>query len=310
MRVPVLFDLDVTVRSHGWYDLAPWRYDARRRVLARPLQLASGRVVVGEVAEGPAGLAVRLLAEGRPGAQEAREAQDQLRLCLGLDDDLSAFQATAAAQEARRAAGAPGLPDLRWALERGAGRLLRSPTVWEDAVKTLLTTNCSWSLTRAMAARLCQAAGAAGPGGERAFPTPAALAARPERFFRETVRAGYRAPYLRRLAQAVDAGRVDLEGLRRGALTAAELRGRLLERDGFGPYAAEHLARLLGHHDYLALDAWTRDTLRRRRALRRLPAESTVRRWYAPYGRHAGLAMWLEATADWFGDAPAWPGEG
>lgn len=308
MRVPKPFELDLTVRSHGWYDLAPWRYDADRRVLARPLRLSTGRVVRAEVAEGPGGLLVRVLATGRPSSDEASQARGQLRECLALDDDLGPFRSAATAAEARRAAGqGPGLPDLRWALARGAGRLLRSPTVWEDAVKTLCTTNCSWSLTRAMVARLCEAAGDAGPGGERAFPTAAALASRPERFFRDTVRAGYRAPFLRTLARQVEAGRLDLEALRRSPLPAAELRAALLDLDGFGPYAAEHLARLLGRHDFLALDRWTREKLRRLRGLRRVPAERTVRRWYTPYGRWAGLAMWLEATADWFGDAPAWP---
>ncbi|HEY6106480.1 MAG TPA: Fe-S cluster assembly protein HesB, partial [Anaeromyxobacteraceae bacterium] len=302
------FDLDLTVRSHGFYDLAPWHYDADRRVLARPLRLASGRVVRAEVAEGPGGLLFRALAAGRLGPAEAGEARGLLRRCLSLDDDLAGFRAAAEAAEARRAAGTGrDLPDLRWALQRGAGRLLRSPTVWEDAVKTLCTTNCSWALTRAMVARLCEALGEAGPGGERAFPTPEALAARPERFFRDVVRAGYRAPFLRGLARAVAAGRLDLEGWRTGPLDGAGLRAALLEVDGFGPYAAEHLARLLGRHDFPALDAWTREKLRTLRGMRRPPAERTVRRWYAAYGPWAGLAMWLEVTADWFGDRSSWP---
>lgn len=175
-------------------------------------------------------------------------------------------------------------------------------------MKTLCTTNCSWALTRAMVARLCEAAGDRGPaGGERAFPTPAALADRPERFFRDTIRAGYRAPFLRALARAVAGGAVDLEGLRRSPLPAPALRAALLDLEGFGPYAAEHLARLLGRHDFLALDSWTRGKLRSLRGLRSPPADRTVRRWYAPYGDWAGLAMWLEVTADWFGDGPAGP---
>jgi len=306
--VPDHFDLDLTVRSHGWYDLAPWHYDAERRVLARPLRLSSGKVVRTEVAEGPGGLAFRVLSTGRPGAAEASEARALLRGCLALDDDLGGFRALAEAAEVRRASGrGRDLPDLRWALSRGAGRLLRSPTVWEDAVKTLCTTNCSWSLTRSMVARLCEAAGEAGPGGEKAFPTPAALAARPERFFRDTVRAGYRAPFLRSLARAVASGALDLEGWRGSPLPAPALREALLGLDGFGPYAAEHLARLLGRYDFPALDSWTRQRLRALRGMRRQPADSTVRRWYAPYGPWAGLAMWLEVTADWFGEAPTWP---
>jgi len=308
MRVPDPFDLDLTVRSHGWYDLAPWTYLGDRRVLSRPLRLGGGRVVRAEVAEGTGGLLLRLAATGRPTAAEAAEARRQVRACLALDDDLDPFREVAARLEGRRAAGeGRELPDLRWALARGAGRLLRSPTVWEDAVKTLCTTNCSWSLTRAMISRLCEALGEPGPGGERAFPTPEAVAAQPERFLRDAIRVGYRAPFLRRLARDVAAGRLDLEALRSADLATPDLLARLHALHGFGPYAAEHLARLLGHHDFLALDSWTREKLRTLRGMKRQPADRTARRWYAPYGRWAGLAMWLEVTADWFGDRPSWP---
>jgi N-glycosylase/DNA lyase len=308
MRVPARFDLDLTVRSHGWYDLTPWSYDRARRVLSRPLRRGGGGVVRVEVAEGPGGLLFRALAVGRPSAAEAGEARALLRTCLALDDDLAPFHLLAAGLEERRARGeAPALPDLRWALARGAGRLLRSPTVWEDAVKTLCTTNCTWALTRVMVARLCETLGEPGPDGARAFPTAEAVAGRPERFLRDAVRAGYRAPFLRALARRVAAGRLDLEALRAPGLPAPELLERLRALEGFGPYASEHLARLLGRHDFLALDAWTRERLRRLRGMRRAPADRTVRRWFAPYGRWAGLAMWLEVTADWFGERPAWP---
>jgi len=308
MRVPEPFDLDLTVRSHGWYDLAPWRYHADRRVLSRPLRLSSGRVVVAEVVEGPGGLHFRALASGRPSGAESVEARAQVRTCLALDDDLALFHALAAELEARRARGeGRELPDLRWAVARGAGRLLRSPSVWEDAVKTLCTTNCSWSLTRVMVARLCETLGEPGPDGVRAFPTPEAVAARPERFLRDAIRAGYRAPYLRSLAREVAAGRLDLEALRRPDLATPALLTRLRGLDGFGPYASEHLARLLGRHDFLALDAWTREKLRTLRGMKKQPADRTARRWFAPYGTYAGLAMWLEVTADWFGEKPGWP---
>jgi 3-methyladenine DNA glycosylase/8-oxoguanine DNA glycosylase len=301
MLVPRPFDLALVCRSHGWYDLAPWRWDEARRLLARPLRLGSGRVVGAEVAEGQAGLVVRLASKGRLSGADGAEARAQLARALALDEELGPFWELAGQLEARRAAGqGHELPDLRWALSRGAGRLLRSPTVFEDAVKTLCTTNCSWGLTRLMVARLCEALGEPGPDGRRAFPTAEAMARRGETFYRETIRAGYRAPFLRRLARAVAGGRLDLEALLRPEVSTPELLQRLEAIDGFGPYASEHLARLLGRHDFLALDAWTREKLRRLRGRRAVPADATVRRWYRPYGRWAGLAMWLEVTADWF----------
>ncbi len=308
MQVPSPFDLDLTVRSHGFYDLPPWRYDRERRVLGRPLRLAGGRAVHAEVAGGsaPGALAVRLVADGPLAAEPAAEARAQLRSCLGLDEDLSPFYRRLDELSRRPPTRAP-LPDLRWAAARGAGRLLRSPTVFEDAVKTLCTTNCTWALTRVMVSNLVERLGEAAPLGGRCFPTPAAMAERPERFYRAAVHAGYRAPFLRSLARAVASGALDLETWRGSALSTDELGEAIRELDGFGPYATEHLLRLLGRHDHLALDSWNRKKLARLRAKRRLPSDAALRRWYAPYGEWAGLAMWLEVTADWHTDPPTWP---
>jgi N-glycosylase/DNA lyase len=336
MEAPPGFDLALVVRSHGWYDLSPWRWDGERRVLARPLLLSTGRPVLGEVAQpgdprGPAAggaLAFRAVAVGRLTAAEAREARAALRACLALDHDLSDFHARARALEAERACGRPHLPDLRWALGCGAGRLLRSPTVFEDAVKTLCTTNCSWSLTRLMVDRLCEALGEAvfpqqeppprrtsrggaparpGPTSVRCFPTPEAMASRSERFYRERIRAGYRAPFLRRLARQVAAGALELEAMRGSDEPTDSLAERIGAIDGFGPYATEHLLKLLGRFDHLALDSWVRGKLRELRGRRSMPTDRAMRLWYRPYGRWAGLAMWLEVTADWHGDRPTWP---
>ncbi len=301
MQVPEPFDLDLTVRSHGFYALDPWRYDEARRVLGRPLRLAGGRVVYAEVAarEGPGpGLVVRVTAAGRLGAAEGAQARAQMRVALGLDEDLGPFH-----ELARRlsppAAGGAGLPDLRWAAERGAGRMLRSPTVFEDAVKTLCTTNCAWALTETMVTNLVEALGQEGPLRTRAFPTPEVMARRPERFYRDRVRAGYRAPFMRSLAASVASGRLELERWRTSPLGTDALGRQIAQIKGFGPYATEHLLRLLGRHEHLALDSWNRKKLARLRGAGRQPSDRTLRRWYAPYGRWAGLAMWLEATADW-----------
>src|SRR5260370_39597849 len=56
----------------------------------------------------------------------------QVRHILSLDLDLTPFYAVAAED-----------PDLAWVLT-GAGRMVRSPTVFEDVVKTICTTNPSW----------------------------------------------------------------------------------------------------------------------------------------------------------------------
>jgi N-glycosylase/DNA lyase len=297
LEQPEPFDLDLTVRSHGFYDLAPWSYDADRGVLSRPLRLAGGRVVVAAVRRRGGRLVARVDSPRPPGPRDAAEVRRQLRICLALDEDLGPFYARVRAIE----------PSLRWAAERGAGRLLRSPTVFEDTLKTLCTTNCTWALTRIMVRNLVDAAGDEGPGGVRAFPTPSALADRPEAFFREVIRAGYRAGAMRTIARAVASGALDVERWRDPTIDAEALAGAIAELPGFGPYATEHLLRLLGRYDHLALDSWSRAKLARLRRKRRVPPDATMRRWFAPFGAFAGLAMWLEVTADWHGAPPTWP---
>jgi len=309
VETPVPFDLDLTVRSHGFYDLSPWSYEPERRLLSRPLLLATGRAALVEIA--PAGgagegLALRVLAEGRLSAPEAREARAQVRTCLALDEDLAPFHARVRELEAAPPPRRP-LPRLAWAAERGGGRLLRSPTVFEDAVKTLCTTNCTWALTRVMVRNLVERLGVPAPLGGRTFPAVAAMAERPERFYRDVIRAGYRAGAMRAIARDVASGAIDMEGWRDPSLATEDLAERIRELPGFGPYATEHLLRLLGRYDHLALDSWTRGKLARLRGARRPPTDRAMARWYAPYGRFAGLAMWLEVTADWHGAVPAWP---
>ena len=81
--------------------------------------------------------------------------------------------------------------------------MLRSPTVFEDLVKMLCTTNCSWALTQKMVTGLVENLGRETDDGRRSFPTAEAMADMPLQFFVDEVRAGYRAPYLKELADRV-----------------------------------------------------------------------------------------------------------
>ena len=62
---------------------------------------------------------------------------------LGLDQDLSDFYAIAANE-----------PKLAGAAAGAEGRILRSPTLFEDVVKTILTTNTVWGSTKRMVANV------------------------------------------------------------------------------------------------------------------------------------------------------------
>lgn len=216
---------------------------------------------------------------------------------LRLDDDLSEFYALIEAD-----------PDLSWAVS-GAGRLMRSATVFEDVVKTICTTNCAWSGTVRMVSALVEHLGDRSPGAPagswrgRSFPTPRAMAAAPESFYRDVARAGYRAAYLRSLARMVVGG-LDLEAWATATpaeLPDEELALRLRALPGVGPYAAAHIMLMLGRYSALILDSWTRPTYARI-AGRKSASDEVIARRFRRYGSFAGLAFWLFLTRPWVPD--------
>lgn len=280
---PPGWTLDTVVRSHGWCSLAPGAYDQERRRFHRTLALPDA---------GP--LTVTVHADGAvdwgrtAGTDEDRaEIVRQLRRMLCVDDDVEEMLAAFAR-----------VPWLRWDPSRGAGRLLRSPTVWEDLARMLATTNCSWSLTKAMTTKLVDTLGAVGPAGERAFPTRRAVRAAGVGHLRDVVRAGYRAESFLALAETD----VDVEAWLGCDLPDAELSAQVQGLRGFGPYAADGMLGLLGRPRGFAIDAWVRVKLP---ALlgRRSMTDEQIRKRYRAFGRWAGWALWTELTSDWFDPA-------
>jgi N-glycosylase/DNA lyase len=177
---------------------------------------------------------------------------------------------------------------------------MRSPTVFEDVVKTICTTNCAWSATVRMTTALVEQLGLEAPGGRRAFPAPAAMAGADEAFYRDVVRAGYRGAYLLSLAESVAEERLDLEALNDPELSDDEVADRLTALPGCGPYATAHIMMLLGRYSRLVLDSWTRPTYARLRG--RKAADRTIERRFRSYRDYAGLAFWLYLTRDWVED--------
>jgi N-glycosylase/DNA lyase len=296
IETPPDFAFDRTVRSHGWFDLPPFSYDREAATLAFAYDDAGSGVVAVSVRPG-ARRSLRVSVSSR-GAAAQRRAAEVVRAVLRLDQDLGPVRAALA-----------DAPELLACVDAGGGRLMRAPTVFEDVMKMLCTTNCSWSLTRFMVERLVEKAGAVGPGGGRAFPTAAVLARKPVAFFRDVVRAGYRAPYLKALATRVAGGELELESLRGGAIPSDVVYARLRSIMGIGPYAADNLMRLLGHNDRLGLDSWCRARFKKLYPkTRKTGLDAAIARRYRPFAPHSGLAMWLDLTRSWHEPADTvWP---
>jgi 3-methyladenine DNA glycosylase/8-oxoguanine DNA glycosylase len=288
-------DLWRTIQSHGLVDLPPMRIDDDERALEVTLPLPPGpeTVRVREARPGWASIEGATRANGDDAAR-------MVAYVLRLDEDLSPFYELAAEDA-----------DLAWATA-GAGRLVRNPTVFEEVVKTICTTNCAWSGTVRMVSALVEHLGEPAPGAAaegplgRTFPTPAAMAAADLDFYKDVVRAGYRGAYLKSLAESVAGGELDLEALgqaSRDELADDELAAELLALPGVGPYAAAHvMLTSLSRYSRLVLDSWTRPTYAKLTG--RKASDKTIERKFRRYGDFAGLAFWLLLTRNWVTDEP------
>jgi 3-methyladenine DNA glycosylase/8-oxoguanine DNA glycosylase len=283
-------DLQRTLLSHGFVELPPMRLDEDVPLLELTLAL-NGKARTIEIGPGRRGRA-RVTVLGRaPSGRTVDELIARVRHVLALDEDLSDFYELVA-----------GDPDLSWA-PAGAGRMLRAPSVYEDVIKTICTTNTAWSATRRMVTALVTNLGAAGPGGRHAFPTAEAMAGADERFYKEVVRSGYRGPYFRAIATDVAAGRLDLEALLDPELPDDEVEARLLALPGVGPYATAQILMLLGRYSRLILDSWSRPKYAQLNG--RKASDKTIERRFRRYKQYAGLAFWLYVTRDWVAELPA-----
>lgn len=261
------------MRSHGWYDLPPFEYDRQKGVLTT---VVGGSQVAFRIRRGKL--------ESRAEGLEASRLRVIARRVFSLDLDLADAECSFAHE-----------PVLARALGDRGGRMLRAPTLFEDAVKILFTTNCSWGATRGMVSRLIALAGA----DARAFPTPESVARLSTASIEKHVRCGYRAEALHLFARRVASGRLDLSAWEKPERPSEEVREAIVEERGFGPYAAEGLLRILGRHDFYALDSWTRRQYRKLYPGKAASTDRSIARRYARFGPHRGLALWLDMTSHW-----------
>jgi 3-methyladenine DNA glycosylase/8-oxoguanine DNA glycosylase len=286
IKTPRDFNFRRTVVSHGWYALLPFELDKASWTLLRVLDRGLAEPVTIKIS--PAGSGIKVSTSRRLGQKATAEIERDVRHMLRLDDDLQEFYQAVAAN-----------PEFAWIADEGAGRLLRSPTLFEDLVKMLCTTNCSWALTEKMVSSLVNELGRESADGRKSFPTADALAQKSEKFLRDKIRSGYRAPYLKALAQRVASGSLNVEDWLTSDLPLEELITEMKSVKGVGNYAAENLLKLIGRYDGLALDSWTRAQFARARNNGRVASDKKISRFYAGFTSWRGLVLWCDMTRHW-----------
>ncbi|CAN5685923.1 hypothetical protein BH20ACI4_BH20ACI4_17120 [soil metagenome] len=287
-EAPKNFSFKATVYSHGWSELAPFELDVENWKLHFVFDLKNGqKPVFATVFEDKGKILIEPQAKSLTKKTGEKILHDT-RHILRIDEDFSEFYKYTDTEKS-----------LQWISGKKAGRLLRSPSVYEDLVKTVCTTNCSWALTKKMVSNLVENLGETSESGKKTFPTAEAMAQMPAEFYRNEIRAGYRSPYFVELAETVASGKIKPEEWLATDLPTGELKKEMKKIKGVGDYAAENLLKLVGRYDGLALDSFLRSEFYKKHNSEQLCNDKQIEKHYEHFGSWRGLAIWLDMSERW-----------
>jgi 3-methyladenine DNA glycosylase/8-oxoguanine DNA glycosylase len=286
------FNFLSVVNSHGWRQLAPFSYDEYSQTLCYVVRLSNGRVIELALHDGTDGVSVETEKLNRA---ERREVAEKVTWMFGLAMDFSSFYAASR-----------GEPKLAHVKKLARGRVLRSPTLFEDVIKTILTTNTLWGATKNMTLKLVNELGESlssvgrvvpndseGRIETKSFPTPEVIAASSPDFLKEKIRVGYRASAIHELGVRVASGAFDHEALKTSTLPTLELRKELLKMNGVGPYAAANLLLILGRSDFIPIDSWALKLVSHEWYRGKPITAREVEKRFEKWGEFKGLAFWF-----------------
>ncbi|MBI1372553.1 MAG: hypothetical protein GC159_07305 [Phycisphaera sp.] len=291
LPLPPRFSLAHAVCSYGYFILAPTVWDNDTRTLHRPLRTRAGRVVHARITQ-PAARTLRVACDVTVARADHAVLKQQVARVFRLDEDFAAWRRLNPA-----------------AARAKFDRTYRSPTLFEDIVKTITSCNVAWPNTVNMNRLLCAHVGTGGD-----FPTPGELAKWTPARLKKVCRVGYRAERIIRLARDVEAGRLDLAWFEHVDRTTDELYDALLAIHGIGPYAAANMLQLLGHYDRLPVDTETVRHFRQTHDVHgELPEIAKIaHKHYDGFAPYQFLAYWFELWGDYqshVGPAQQWTEE-
>lgn len=266
--------------SYGYFLLRPNHWDVKRGVFTRGFAVDRSGFAVQVAQKGPGGKLT--IKSTRPLAKKARALVEAgLTRMLRLDesaDHIAEFHAL----------------DPRWKAA-GRGRLMRSPTMFEDVIKTVTSCNVTWPSTVQMNRRICEVLGDGGVESPT-FPEAARIARTRVQTLRARCRVGYRDARIVELAKMFQKGAIKPAWFEDPTTSDDDVYDALLELPGIGPYAAANIMQLLGRYARLPLDT---ESVRHGKAVLKFDGTSAeimkrMKSHYDPFGRHAFRSYWFE----------------
>lgn len=287
---PILpFHFLYTVQSHGWFQLAPNSWDDKTKTLQRAQCLSNGNVVLLDITDSGSPkrpkISVTVHHPRKLAESDQQEIINIVTYMFRTNVDLTPFYTICKKR------------GKQWhPVTQGMGRLLRSPTVFEDIVKTIATVNMQWGGTKAMSQRLVDKLGEPFPGDEnkKAFPTPQAIANVSSEFFQEEIKMGFRNRYVLELAQRIENNEIDVESFANTDVPTDQLKKEIKNIKGIGDYAAANILMLLGRYDELTIDSVCRDFFSKKYNKGEKCSDDETSKKYQRWKEWKFLAYWFD----------------
>jgi len=292
IRCAEFYNLHMTCHAHGWKNLAPFKWSDESKSLSFAAFIGEEPVDI-EVIQNGSSLKATLHSHRKLDQKLLDEARQTITRSLDLNTETDRLL------EVAEKFG----EDYVKLIENGAGRMLHAPTLWEDAAKTLFTTNCSWSLTKKMCESACsERFSEPAPSGCYPFPSAEKLSDYSAKNIGRLMPVGYRADYLidlaKRFSEDPFLGNIESNGYDYKSAYQHVINSR-----GFGDYACNHLLVLAGYFDRIPVDTVVVSYLKKNYRVRK--PESFIKRKYGKWGKYMFWGLKLEKMLkrqNWLGD--------
>jgi hypothetical protein len=267
MEIPVVqpYSLPLTVLSHGWVNLLPYYWDQKKKILRRQEKITHNAEPITLEISQEQNHQLRILAKSNRKISKSAKNNiaKRIKRALSTDSDCREFHKVARKLD-------KGVANI---LVKGGGRFLKGTTLFEDIVKTLFTTNASWSSTQRMVNNFIKIYGTDG-----AFPVPFDLVNVTENDLREKVKIGYRARYLVAILELFVGN------------SSGNLENIPSKIPGLGPYGMAHIRFLNNDFSIIPIDSEVRGFCN---SFYGLKSDDQIIEAYSSWGKYAFLGYKL-----------------
>jgi len=280
------FSLRKTVLSHGWINLPPYRYNYENNILVRT-EFISNNMVELFISQRDNCVKVKVKSEVKLDNFTKNEIKAKVQNILQLNIDLNEFCALTKNKS----------KNVFRYLNAGGGRFLTGISLFEDVVKTLLTTNTTWNQTVNMTENfICQfnrikyqASMICG------FPTYCEFRRIKPKTIVKNLRFGYRNEYLENIINKF----LEMDGfVNDDKITTIN---ELKKVKGIGKYSIAHIKCLMGIFDEIPIDS---EVIKYAKLKGIGHNENEINEYYREYEQYAFLAYKIERIVNkinWIG---------